>query len=146
MVRNEKRLQTLSRLAFILLIVLVAVLSVSTFPTNAPPGNQITRMIATLLFGDASHADKVGHFLAYFVLGGAAVFAALVRQPLWAAPALLALYGAGLEGVQHFVPGRYADVADAAVNSLGAALGYFGIIGLKTLVSRNPLSRRGRAD
>ena len=91
-----------SRVAFFLLALGVVYLSVGSFPSDAPPGNQITRMIATLLFGDATHADKVGHFMAYVALGGAAVFAALAQRPIWAAPALLALFGAGLEGVQYF--------------------------------------------
>lgn len=136
MQRRKTLLQLLSRVVFVLLLILVAALSISTFPTNAPPGNQITRAIATLFFGDATHADKVGHFLAYFVLGGAAVFAAIMRQPIWAAPALLALYGAGLEGVQYFIAGRYADFADAAVNSFGAAFGFFVVVGMKTLFLR----------
>ncbi len=129
--------RALGRVAFILLLGFVTVLSVASFPSDSPPGNMLTRFIATLLLGDATHADKIGHFLAYFVLGGAAFFAAIARQPLWAAPALLALYGAGLEGVQYFLAGRTADVADATVNGLGAALGFAVALSMKTFVSRD---------
>lgn len=115
--------QLVSRIAFFLLAILVAYLSVGSFPSDAPPGNKITRMIATVLFGDTTHADKVGHFMAYVTLGAAAVFAALVRRPIWAPPVLLAFFGAGLEGAQYFVDGRHPDLADAAVNGVGAVLG-----------------------
>lgn len=123
---------------FVVLALVVAYLSVGSFPTGAPPGNQITRMIATLLFGDVTHADKVGHFLAYMTLGVAAVAAAIARRPVWAAPALLALYGAALEAVQYFIDGRHADSADAAVNTAGAIIGYLLASGAKKVFARAP--------
>ncbi len=123
------------RVGFVLLLGVVTVLSLASFPSGAAPGNALTRMIATLLLGDAAHADKVGHFMAYSALGAAAYFAAIARRPFWAAPALLALYGAGLEGVQYFLAGRTADIVDAAVNGVGAASGYAVAAGLGALIS-----------
>ncbi len=131
---SPMRGRALGRAAFILLLAFVTVLSVASFPSNAPPGNAVTRMIAAFLLGDAAHADKVGHFLAYFVLGGAAYIAGVARRPVWLAPALLALYGAGLEGVQYFLANRTADIVDAAVNGFGAALGFALVAGLSGLV------------
>lgn len=136
MVAQHSAIRIAAVAAFFVLALLVAYLSLGSFPSNAPPGNQVTRMIATLLFGDAAHADKVGHFLAYVTLGVAAVAAAIARRPVWAAPVLLALYGAGLEGVQYFIDGRYADPADAAVNTVGAVVGYMLALGLKKFAAR----------
>ena len=121
---------TLARAGFILLLGVVTVISVWPNPAGVIPGNAITRFIADLFFGAATHADKVGHFLAYSALGGAAYLAALARKPIWRAPLLLALYGVVLEGVQFFVDARSADPWDAAVNSIGAATGVLAALGL----------------
>ena len=112
------------RLVLLALAAAVTALSVASFPPSAIPGNALTRFIANLLFGDVSNADKVGHFIAYVGLGGAAFFAQIARRPIWLAPLLLALYGAALEGVQFFLAHRTADIVDAAVNGAGAAIGF----------------------
>lgn len=112
-----------ARIALLLLVILVTVLSVASLPPSATPGNFITRAVSTLLFGDASNADKVGHFIAYFMLGMAAYAAGVARRPFWFGPLLLAVYGVGLEGVQYFLPYRTAEFWDAIVNGAGAATG-----------------------
>lgn len=120
----------LARAGFIILLGVVTVISVLPNPTGAIPGNAITRFISALFLGATTHADKVGHFLAYSALGGAAYLAMLARKPIWRAPFLLAVYGVCLEGVQYFIDARSADLWDAAVNSIGAATGVFAALGL----------------
>ncbi len=120
----------LARAGFIVLLGVVTVVSVLPNPTGAIPGNAITRFIAALFFGATTHADKVGHFLAYSALGGAAYLAVIARKPIWRAPLLLAFYGVCLEGVQYFIDARSADLWDAVVNSIGAATGVLAALGL----------------
>jgi len=112
-----------ARIALLLLVVLVTVLSVASLPPSATPGNFITRAVSEFLFSEASNADKVGHFIAYFVLGMATFAAGVARRPFWLGTLLLAAYGVGLEGVQYFLPYRTAEFWDAIVNGAGAATG-----------------------
>ena len=69
--------------------------------------------------------DKIGHFLAYFVLMAGAV-QLYARRLSWVAMALLlALLGIGLEhlqGAMHL--GRTPDRMDALANTLGVLAGF----------------------
>lgn len=112
------------RAVFFALLAIVTYLTVAPNPPQADGGFAATRMIAEFLFGDAGQGDKIGHFMAYGALGGAARFAFRGRGLFWSTPALLAAYGAGLEGAQYFIDVRSADLIDAAANSLGAVTGY----------------------
>lgn len=77
-------------------------------------------------------ADKLAHFAVYAVLGlllarGAA---ASRLSPLWAV-VLGVAYGASDEIHQHFVPGRAAEAADWAADSLGVLAGVRALSQLK---------------
>jgi len=117
-----------ARAAFVGLLAVVAYLSLS--PDTGGEGfiSRAMRWIAQALFGDAALADKLAHFSAYFALGAAAFWARIspLARPLWAPLGLLA-YGALLEFAQSLGPTRQPELADAAVNGLGAFVGYFGL-------------------
>lgn len=88
----------------------------------------------------------VGHFVTYAMLG-ALVYSAERRSGSGHAAAgaiiVASLYGVTDEFHQYFVPGRTPDVADWAVDTLGAASASLGLL----LVSRLRASRgRGRRD
>ncbi len=70
------------------------------------------------------HADKLQHLLAFAALGAVSVLSLPPgrRSVWWAAGGLLA-YGAFIEGVQSFLPGRHADAADLLADAAGIALG-----------------------
>ena len=72
--------------------------------------------------GDITHVDKALHFLAYFVLAGLAfLFAQRFRAFLgWCIA--LAVYGAVIEGLQSFMPGRFMSFADFIANISGIAV------------------------
>ncbi len=87
----------------------LAVIAVSLLPRADMPGH--------------GHVDKVAHFVAYFGMGSMAWYAMpALRLRLLAAVSAVGLGGL-LEVVQHFIPGRSASSADAAVNTLGVAVG-----------------------
>lgn len=68
--------------------------------------------------------DKVAHFGAFAVLGLLLARAALAwRIPIGWPMALGIAYAATDEIHQHFVPGRYPDVADWVADALGVAAG-----------------------
>jgi len=81
---------------------------------------------------DIDHIDKVFHFIAYSVLG-ALFFRALgnifcdkpVIRRILLAIIFSSLYGISDEIHQHFVPGRTADLFDAAADTLGSICGAF---------------------
>ncbi|MEL7028583.1 MAG: VanZ family protein [Pseudomonadota bacterium] len=96
------------RLAFGCALAGVAFVSIVSFNTApAPP-----------------QSDKLGHFIAYAVLGilGVLSFPEL-KRPVFFLAAGLTVYGIGLEGVQSLLPHRYAGVLDAIANAAGAAAG-----------------------
>ncbi|MGV6492451.1 VanZ family protein [Stenotrophomonas rhizophila] len=70
------------------------------------------------------NSDKVEHFLAYFVLAGAAVQIYRTRAALlWAAAGLVGL-GIGIEFLQAaLTDNRMADAMDALANSIGVIAG-----------------------
>ena len=71
-----------------------------------------------------AHSDKLGHFLAYFVLTAWAVWTFRSRRAhLLAALSLLAL-GVAMEFAQaNLTKVRFGDVRDALANTLGVAVG-----------------------
>lgn len=72
-------------------------------------------------FPSFSHADKLGHVLAYFAL--MAWWTQLVRRPPRLALAFL-LMGGALELLQHWGGIRSGDFLDLAANGLGIGLGW----------------------
>ncbi|WP_339825537.1 VanZ family protein [uncultured Arenimonas sp.] len=71
-----------------------------------------------------AHSDKIGHFLAYFILSAWAVWTFRSRRAhLLAALALVAL-GVAMEFAQaNLTKVRLGDVRDALANTLGVAVG-----------------------
>ena len=71
------------------------------------------------------YTDKLGHFAAYIVLG-LVLFLSLVREnrnrALWIAVACCVVYGAVIEGLQHFVH-RQTELWDLIVDLIGALVG-----------------------
>jgi VanZ family protein len=67
--------------------------------------------------------DKVEHFLTYALLGLLGVTTARSRNR--AAYSILGLvaFGAAIEILQMFSPGRYAEIGDALANAAGALIG-----------------------
>jgi VanZ family protein len=88
-------------------------------------------------------ADKWLHAASYAVVAGLAVWTVRARRARDGALALVAVvlavaaFGAGIEVVQSFVPGRTASGGDAVANAVGATVG--------TLAAR-VLSPRWRPD
>lgn len=89
--------------AWLLGLALVAALSIVTFKL---PGH---------------HGDKLGHFMAYFGLTAVAFRLWPSGWRLWAAVALLLLFGAGMELIQFHIPTRQASWRDMAANAAGIA-------------------------
>lgn len=69
--------------------------------------------------------DKWAHLVTYGILAVLLAFAVLARtsRALAFVVTIAAAYGAGIEVVQAFLPMRAFDFADAAANTVGAALG-----------------------
>jgi VanZ family protein len=83
-------------------------------------------------------SDKIGHFLAYFLLSAWAVSIFRTRRAqLLAALSLVAL-GLGIEWAQaNLTVTRKGDLADAVANTLGIALGFaLGFTPLARLLER----------
>jgi VanZ family protein len=102
-----------------------------TFQTLTPSPDQTTsgialaRWLAEALFHRPELADKIAHFLAYAVLGAAAAFAGFRILGLRSLViALLAAYGASLEGMQGLGAVRAPELVDAAANALGIITAY----------------------
>ena len=76
-----------------------------------------------------SHLDKIAHLCEYLVFAWLLVHAVRgsrvieARSYLWMAWIYATSYGLLMELLQALVPWRTADLADAAANALGAALG-----------------------
>jgi hypothetical protein len=118
------KMQYVFRAAFVVLLGLATYASIGAPPSDDSSGFVLAQMVAAFVFGDPEQADKVGHFITYAALGGAARFASFFPNRFWAAPSLLALYGALMEGVQYFLPARSADVIDGLANTSGAFVGF----------------------
>ncbi len=68
-------------------------------------------------------SDKAWHFGSYLILALPIPFLWNGKTRLYTAAVLLALYGAGLEVAQQYVPGRSFELADMLANSTGVACG-----------------------
>jgi len=95
----------------------VVILFFSIFPTNSP--EMITR----------GYIDKIAHFLEYFILAALMVKAYgrvgnfTFRKSLSFTLILGGVYGILLELAQIPVPGRHAELYDAAANMIGIISG-----------------------
>jgi len=106
--RYDPQLRILCRLAFVLSVITVIVLSLLPGP----------------LMPHFRLSDKICHFLAYCETAAAGWLAfRMVAARKFVLPGLVLLGGA-LELLQHFVPGRSTDIFDFTVNCLGVAAGY----------------------
>ncbi len=93
---------------------LIAIAMVSVLPREVLP--------------EAGISDKLGHFAAYgalALLGWLAFAEEIVRRRVMIA---LVLYGAVLEGLQSFIPGRFFSIGDMIANGLGVAAVYGGLM------------------
>lgn len=68
------------------------------------------------------HADKVAHFVVFFVLAGTLHLA--FRPRVWVGMMLLLFYGVAIEAIQYYIPGRGAEVLDVVADMVGAATFY----------------------
>jgi VanZ family protein len=73
--------------------------------------------------GDLPTNDKVGHFLAYFVLAGNLFLICDSLYQRQKALLFLVLYGLLMEFIQSYIPGRDASLLDIIANSSGTLLG-----------------------
>ena len=70
-------------------------------------------------------SDKIGHFLAYFILSAWAVSIFSTRRAQALAALSLVALGLGIEWAQaNLTDTRKGDLADAVANSMGIALGF----------------------
>jgi VanZ family protein len=67
------------------------------------------------------HLDKVGHFLAFGLLGTLVARTQPMRR-WWLGAVAASLFGLVDEGVQSFTPGRFVEVADMVADAAGAVL------------------------
>ncbi|MCH8501923.1 MAG: VanZ family protein [Aliidiomarina sp.] len=98
------------RITFVLVLVSISILFLIQSP---PTPAQVARF---------AHADKVAHFALFFILAGSLHLA--FRPRVLLGLTLLLIYGVLIEVVQHYVPGRGADVWDVVADMAGAASFY----------------------
>jgi len=72
--------------------------------------------------GDITHVDKALHFSAYLVLAGLAFLFAQRYKPFLGWCLALAVYGAVIECLQSFMPGRFMSFSDFIANISGIAV------------------------
>ena len=77
------------------------------------------------------HFDKVGHFIAFFVLALCVDFATSLNRI--ASIITLVVYGIIVELVQSYIPGREASVADIFADSAGVIAYYLLIVNSERL-------------
>ncbi|NWG91852.1 MAG: hypothetical protein HXY21_05015, partial [Parvularculaceae bacterium] len=112
---------------FALLIVFVTWQTLTPDPEETESGMALARYLAELLFDNADYADKIGHFLAYSALGGAAGLGELRLRGRRRFSVLgLTLYGMALEYLQGLGGVRDAELLDAFANASGALAGFAG--------------------
>jgi VanZ family protein len=123
---------TRARLAWIL----AAAWACLIFVLSSIPGRHLPKV-------EIMTHDKLLHAMVYAVLGGLFLLAVKATSPLGAgrlvtaAVVLAGLYGLTDEFHQLFVPGRSADLRDAAADAAGALVGASVALGL---LSRGPTS------
>lgn len=88
--------------------------------------------------GGITHIDKALHFIAYFVLAGLAFLFVRRYKAFLGWCIALAVYGAVIEGLQSFMPGRFMSFADFVANISGIAVT---ILLVKTYLSKKTQSQ-----
>ena len=95
-------------LRFTLLTIIIGIAYLSITPTD------------TLIVGN----DKISHFIAYSVLMTNVGLLTYLNKKRFLAGALLSIaYGAIIEVIQHYVPGRFMSGYDILANTTGVLLG-----------------------
>ena len=79
------------------------------------------------------HFDKIGHFIAFFILAICFDFATQVEKKI--SVSLLVAYGISVEVVQSYIPGREASLGDIIADMAGVAF-YFFVVCQTELVKR----------
>lgn len=95
------------------LIFLIVLIGLSAAFLMQVSSNQVPRF---------ENADKVVHFVAFFVL--ALTFHRAFPIPIWAALIVLTLYGVAIEWVQGMLPYRSSSVGDLVADAAGASTYY----------------------
>lgn len=93
-----------ARSIFVVIFCTVSMLFFWSSPPSGPQG--------------IAHLDKVVHFGLFFILAASMHYA--FRFPYWMSIAVLTLYGIAIEVIQHYIPGRGADVWDVVADVAGA--------------------------
>lgn len=114
-----------ARSVFVVVFCLVSLLFFWSSPPSGPQG--------------IAHLDKVVHFALFFVVAASWHYA--FRLPYWVSMLALTAYGIAIEVIQHYIPGRGADVWDVVADVAGAAAFFLCFAGYKKLRAR----KRGRA-
>lgn len=111
--------------AFCALLVLVMVLSLIPDPESVASAMSLSELIARIIFGSETHADKISHFIAYATLGGVFVFTGwrVFGRRIYGI-VMLAAYGMAIERLQSLTGHRHADLADAIVNTGALAISF----------------------
>lgn len=79
------------------------------------------------------HIDKVGHFIAFFVLALCTDFATKLKP--FIAVTLLSIYGVSIEIMQSYIPGRDATLGDF-IADISGVLAYYCVVARTALVKR----------
>lgn len=95
----------------LLALALISIFINATIPSDGTPFN---------LFD----WDKLNHGFAFLVLSFLANFSFPERLFGWLESGLLIAYGLGIEGAQHFIPGRESSLLDVGADASGILLFY----------------------
>ncbi|MEW4527106.1 VanZ family protein [Maioricimonas sp. JC845] len=114
------RWQTLARIASVLYAALLGVLLLTMDPFGMLGASGSSLQVAS----KTTAGSMLQHLTAYVFLPPL-LYAAEWRKdaPLRAAVIIALVHGTIFEGLQHFVPGRYADWYDVLANAGGIAIG-----------------------
>jgi len=81
-------------------------------------------LLTPIALGGPPDSDKIGHFIAYFILSAWAASIFRTRRAQLAAACALVLLGLAMEWAQaNLTSNRQGDLRDALANTLGVALG-----------------------
>lgn len=94
-----------ARTLFVVVFVVVSGLFFWSSPPSGPQG--------------IAHLDKVVHFGLFFIVAASMHYA--FRLNYWVSMVVLTCYGIAIEVIQHYIPGRGADVWDVVADVAGAA-------------------------
>ena len=79
-------------------------------------------LMPTVTAVGVTHADKVGHLLAYAIFTLLALFAAENRRQFFQCCLFIVAFGLVMECLQSMIPGRMMSFWDFVANSLGVVL------------------------